>query len=341
MRVLILALVASALLVPTAIGAEIITPLAGGTGVRTYDGTALISLRDPATGTYRLATVRGGEVTPVPGLEPQNAAFDADIGAAVGGRPQIIFSTTTDAGNRDLFVVSLPDGEVRPVNNANTSLNEVSPTLWRGRIAFVRELPRDTDPDVNGIQRDPIVYTKYLTAAGSRRVPGVPQRRCGDVDRRCGPTTSRSVFELELYGRRLAMSVFYGCPGCSGIAQNEVRFDELDTGRAEQVAFQVMGLSGQSLTGLSFADGRLAFYKSCGGDTSACQGGNSGPRALRLSDGRFFAAPGRKQISGFALEDKRALQVVACDEEGASGADCRLERTDPIAFAAARRPLRD
>lgn len=333
----LLGLLAVLLIAPAAASAAPTSvPLQGGTAVREYAGTALISVRDPAKDAYRLATVHDGAVTPIRGVPPQGAAFDADIGPGADGRAQIIFSRTND-GQRDLFVVSLPNGAVRPVSNANTRLDEVSPTVDRGRIAFARVYGSG-----DATRRNPVVYTKLLVAPRARpstRLPGVPQRRCGDVDRTCGPTTERFVLELELGATRLAESVFYSCGDCSGIAQNEVRQVDLRDGRAEQIAFQMSGLSGQTLSGLSYDGADLAFYKSCGGDTSACQGGNGGPRLSR-ADGAFFTATGPSLIGGFAFTGSDALEVVGCGDGGQGGASCRLETTDPIAFRRATRPLR-
>ena len=106
---------------------------------------------------------------------------------------------------------------------------------------------------------EPIVYTKTLTAPRSqpsKRLPGVPQTRTGDADTHVtGPTTGRTVQDLELWGENLALTVSYGCGGCAGIDQSELRLDDLGDGSAEQVAFQLVGLSGQTLVGPSFFNG--------------------------------------------------------------------------------------
>ena len=70
----------------------------------------------------------------------------------------------------------------------------------------------------------------------SKRLPGVPQTRCGDVDKVCGPTTNRSVGALELSGDNLAVVVDYDCTGCSGIAQSELRLDKVAAASSRGVA---------------------------------------------------------------------------------------------------------
>src|SRR5919198_2817542 len=187
-------------------------------------------------------------------VAPSSRPFDADIGPDSRGRAELVYQRCAEAPGAptgcDLFVFSLADdsGE-RPVRNANDpDHNDAGPTIWRGRIAWTRDYGTGSEPD-------PIVYTKALTAPRSRpstRLPGVPQRRCGDVERVCGPTSGRTVRDLELWGENLALTVSYGCRGCSGIDQSELRLDDLGDHSARQVAFQVVGLSGQSLVGPSF-----------------------------------------------------------------------------------------
>lgn len=319
-------------------GAATAAPLGGPTAVRELQGIALVSAFDRTSDTYRLATVAGGTVTPIPGVPSQAGAFDADIGSDSAGQPEVVFSADVD-GQRDLFVVGLDGAPPRPVSNVSTTRSEVSPTLDAGRVGFVRIYGSGT-----AAQRNPVVYVKALVAPRSRpstRLPGVPQRRCGDFEPGCGPTTGKLVEELELSGPRLAMTVHYGCRHCSGISQTEVRQDDLRTGRAEQIAFQVSGLSGQNLTGLSYSGADLAFYRSCGGDTSGCLGGKAGPRLSRR-DGAFFAATGPARIGGFAFDGSRAFEVLDCGVDGGEQprGDCRLERSDAISFAPAKRPLR-
>src|SRR3954463_15146238 len=116
-----------------------------------------------------------------------------------------------------------PTHPTTPTHNAKT------PPLGRGGIAWARDYGSGSEPN-------PIVYTKALSAPRSqpsRRLPGVPQQRRGDVDRNVtGPTTGRTVQDLELWGENLALTVSYGCGGCSGIDQSELRLPGPRGGRA-------------------------------------------------------------------------------------------------------------
>jgi hypothetical protein len=335
-----------ALLLPAAAPAAPVATPAGATAVREYQGTIVFSQfvgsgvpRQDAT-PWRLAIRRPGAAPELLDVPPADRPFDADIGPAANGRPQLIYRRCSETC--DLFVHSLRPGTgERPVRNANDpDHDDVAPTLWRGRIAWAR---------IYGEQRDRkvVVYTKTLTAPRaqrSTRLPGVPVRRCGDVERRCGPTTGRTVEALELHGDHLAQVVDYGCTGCSGIAQSELRLVSVSDRTATPVAFQVVGLSGQSLLGPSFHGGTLGWYRACLGDPGACQHGRATPFRYRLSTREAAqGAPGPVRLDGFADTGALLYEVVGCNLETSGGfnAGCRIEELPAPAYAPARLPRRD
>ena len=183
-----------------------------------------------------------------------------------------------------------------------------------------------------------------LCSTPSTRLPGVPTRRCGDSDPRdCGPTNGRTVFALELYGRHLAQTVSYGCGGCSGTSQAELRLVDVGERTAKQVMFQVVGLSGQSLVGPSFHRGTLSWYRACLGDPAGCQGGRANPYRYEIGTGRGFRAPGGPvRLDGYADTGSVLYAVAGCNFEtsGDFNRDCRLEEVAAPAFSAARLPRR-
>jgi hypothetical protein len=333
--------VIAALALPAAAPAATVATPGGATSVREFAGAIVFSEFDPATESWHLALRRAGAsaVERLP-VAPSPRQFDADIGPDSNGRPAIVYQRCTGTFGCDLFVYSLTGatGE-RPVRNANDPANnDIRPTLWRGRIAWTREYGATRD-------RRPVVYTKSLTAPRSRpstRLPGVPQRRCGDVDRVCGTTRDRSVDALELWGDNLAMTVGYSCRGCAGIFQAELRLVDVTDRTARQVAYQVVGLSGQSLIGPSFAAGRLAWYKACLGDPSGCGQGQGGPFRYTLGARRYEkGAAGPVRLHGFADTGTQLYEVTGCSEEtqGPFNASCRIETVPPPAYAATRAPL--
>jgi hypothetical protein len=337
-----------ALAVPAAASAEPVAAPGAATTVREYAGSIVFSQLDPVTRQWRLAVRRAGapaaEVLPV---APSPRPFRADIRPDSAGRPTVVYQRCADAPGAptgcELLIYSLDRGTgERAIANANDpEHNDLAPTIWRGRIAWVRDYGRGSEPN-------PVVYTKELTAARSRpslRQPGVPQRRCGDVDRRvCGPTSGRTVRELELWGRNLAQTVSYGCGACAGIEQSELRLVDVTRRSSRQVAFQVVGLSGQSLVGPSFAGARLGWYRACLGDPSGCVGGRAGAFRTTLTAGRYERAPaGPIAVHGFADAGAAGqYQVRGCSEEtqGPFDASCRIELLPAPAYTPVRAPLR-
>jgi hypothetical protein len=335
------------LALPALASADTVAAPGAPTGVREFAGTIVFSQFDPTAQRYFLAVRRAGAAAPerLP-VASSARAFDADIGPDSSGRPELIYQRCAEGTGAprgcDLFVYALDgsSGE-RPVRNANDpDHNDTNATIWRGRIAWARDYGSGSEPN-------PIVYTKTLTAPRSHpstRLPGVPQRRTGDVDTNVsGPTTGRTVQDLELWGENLALTVSYGCGGCSGIDQSELRLDDLGDGSAKQVAFQVVGLSGQTLVGPSFFSGRLGWYKACLGDPGGCGQGQGGPFRYALSSHGYQRGPsGPVRLDGYTDTGSLLYEVVGCSEETSdpANANCRIDTVAPPAYTATRAPLR-
>ena len=134
----------------------------------------------------------------------------------------------------------------------------------------------------------------------------------------------------------------YGCGGCSGIDQSELRLDDLGDGSARQVAFQVVGLSGQTLVGPSFFNGRLGWYKACLGDPSGCQQGQGGPFRYALTARTYQRAPSGVRVDGYSDTGALLYEALGCNEETSdpANASCRIDAVAPPAYAATRAPLR-
>lgn len=356
LRIGVVVAVALAVLPARALATSVAQPGAE-TAVREYGGTIVFSAYDQTESRWYLSVRKAGaknaqRLTIAPSAMP----FDADIGTDSGGRPELIYqrcaaTTTTIPGplpvsittrtGCELFVYSLAaaTGE-RPVRNANdASHNDVNATLWRGRIAWTREYG-------SGKHANPVVYTKTLTAPRSqpsKRLPGVPQTRCGDVDKVCGPTTDRNVEALELWGDNLAVTVNYSCTGCSGIAQSELRLDNVASGSGRRVAFLIVGMNGQRLVGPSFFNGRLAWYRACAVTEASCRS-FVGPWRYRLSTrGYDRGTPGPILVRGFADTGSRLYEVVDCfpPEAGPeTNTNCHIDQITPPSYSAVQARLR-
>jgi hypothetical protein len=330
----LLSLLALAALVPGAAQARdtTVATVERPSEVRELDGIVVYSAFDPAIDAYRL-TVRDAEGVRALPVAPSAEPFEADIGTNSSGDPQVVFSVDVgpvaggQAGGRDLFVMALDEGAARPVRNANTDQDEVSPTIDDGRIAFTRVYPQD-----EGTGDDkPIVYTKRLVAPRERpstRLSGVPTSRGGST------TQERVVLELELEAGRLGQVVRFTCGSveCSDFTY-EVRQVELEERSSRRVATLRAGINGQFFVGLSFAEGYLAWY-----ETSNLGNGSAG--AYRYRPGRAYRfAEGPPFLSGFAWTGEGTWQARAsygqlqddCDDGRTTTVEqCTLVRTDDL-----------
>ena len=349
----LLVAVAVGLAVPAIASAETtITTVERPTEIRSWKGIGAFSVYDKGAGVYRLAITRVGGAPQILPVAPRSVTFDADVGPDTKGEAAIVYSRCEQEADRsgsprkdcDIYRYSITRKVESKITNADSdTASEFNPTIWDGRVAWVRTYDRRSDAT-------PYVYTRELTAPRTRRsqrLPGVPTRRQWEFDGEgTVRTTSRRVAELELYGRWLALNVTYTGEGLPGISQTEVRLDTLD-GRARQVAQMASGLSGQSFIGLSFDEGRLYWAKFCGGDPAGCNETNSGAFRYRLSTGEYALAAFDRQLAGFSyVDDNRAYEVrIGSGQGGECGnpptdaaPDCEVVYTDPLTFRSTKTP---
>jgi hypothetical protein len=309
------------------------------TQVRELDGTIVFSQYDRTAERWFLA-VRDPDDAAARriGVPSSNTPFQADIGTDSQGRPELIYQRCDETCDLSVYSLVPGQGRERPVQNANDpETDDVRPTLSRGRMAWVRVYG-------SGANENPIVYTKTLTqprSQPSKRLPGVPQRRTGDVDRITGPTTARNVQALELDGDNLAVIVDYTCEGCSGIAQTELRLDSVKQTSSRQVAYSVVGLNGQQFVGPSFFGGTLAWYRTCISSDQSCTS-FAGPWRYGISRRTYLqGARGPFGVPGFADTGSALYEALDCETADAPAtADCRIERLTPPAYERVSAPLR-
>ncbi|HEV2768972.1 MAG TPA: hypothetical protein VGV40_02150 [Solirubrobacteraceae bacterium] len=316
------------------------------TEIRSWKGIGAFSVYDDKAGVYRLAITRAGAKPQLVPVAPRPVAFDADVGPDAKGEAAIVYSRCeSEAPNRrdcDIFRYSIGRNVESKVTNADSdTASEFSPTLWRGRVAWVRTY------DGRAASR-PYVYTRTLTAPRARRsqrLPGLPTRRCSDITDRCSRPAG-AVESLELYGRLVALNVSYTYEGSPGFAQKEIRLATLG-GDVRGIAAQTTGLSGQSYVGPSFDEGALYWARYCAGDESACNKNNSGAFRYRLSTREYALAGHTRKLTGFSyVDDDRVYEVRGERECGARVGtpptagfpDCQVVLTDPLKFTSTRAP---
>lgn len=317
------------------------------TEIRSWKGIGAFSVYDEKKGVYRLAITRVGAKPEILPVAPRSVAFDADVGPDTRNEPAVVYSRCdSEAPERrdcDIFRYSITRNVESKITNADSdSASEFNPTIWAGRVAWVRTYDRRADDT-------PYVYTRTLTAPRTRRsqrLPGVPTRRQSDLDGATVPTTSREIHELELYGRWVALNVTYTYEGGGGICgRKEIRLDTLD-GEVRQIADQTCGLGGQSYVGLSFDEGRLYWVRYCQGDPDGCRD-KAGAFRYRLSTGEYALAGHTRQLTGFSyVDDNRVYEVRGpggCgtrfgDRPTDRFGDCEIVYTDPLDFASTTGP---
>lgn len=230
--------------------------------LRTFRGVTAVSIRDGDR--YALAVVRHGSVHRLAAAPQPYHPFEADVGPDTRGRPVVVYAR---AG--DLFIDRLDGTTAEPVRTANSAARESLPSIWRGRVAWVREGAR--------------ILTRNRLLA--RRTPS---QRFGRV----------GVDEIEVHGRRVA-AIVDGEDSSYEFGSQTLLLHDVGRGRTRRIWHSGAGIGGQRLHGLSFADGWLGWHRTCDGDEAGCDTG--GPRRLRLSDGRYEWWTGWRPLTGFAL----------------------------------------
>jgi hypothetical protein len=139
---LLVAAIAGALATAAPAGAQerVIATEQRATDVAAWKGDAVWSSFDPATSTYRLVrSHEGGAPTPLP-VAPSPRPFDVDLGTNRSGATYAVY-TRCEQGDTgcDLYRLSLATGrEDRLASLSSPRWDESDPTIFRGRIAFVR-----------------------------------------------------------------------------------------------------------------------------------------------------------------------------------------------------------
>ena len=287
---------------------------------------AVVSVYDAQARGYRLTLVQPGKPPqPLP-VAASPVPFDADLGPAADGRAAVVYSRCANPrarpeGDCDLAMYVLGDAAEQPVASASSpEASDYEPSLWRGRLAWVRAYPDGRE----------IAYTRSLSAKGpSRREPGLPTRNCEVlVDPGDCTTRERHVTDLKLAGDRLAYIGGYTVRRQAGFATQEVRLVDLRTQRSRRVALSIAGEGGQGYLGLSFAAGRLGWQRSCFGDPGGCIG--RGAFRYRYAKDSYEFEPRYRSLTGFALLDDGALGLDGRGELGDDPGDPKSPPCDDL-----------
>jgi hypothetical protein len=329
--------------VPAAAGADTaIGPLAAATPVKAWSGTAVLSVREGANGTYRLATQRGTAAPrPLPGIAPATEPFDADIGPGPGGRAVIVFARCAAPERCHLARTTPAGGTETPIDGARATRGyESAPSVWGGRLVFARHY--------RGIKGSQRVYVRPLDAGRevrSVRLPGVPARECEEVTR-CRAVTDGTVRELELRGTTLAQNVHFSLSTVGICGEGQMRLVDVARRTSRLITHTICGLSGSTLLGASMTATHLLYARICPGDPGGCENHSTIVSRYGLRDRRFEQAYGPDILTGFAaLTDDTAVEVRApISHDGScinalegTSPPCELALSGPLPFVPARR----
>jgi hypothetical protein len=321
---LLTAAVAAALLAPGAAMADTsIAALAAPTPVRAWAGIAVLSVLDPNTGGFQLATQTGTKAPqPLPGIAPAAQPFDADIGPGPGGAATIVFARCQSPGHCRLARTTPTGATEAPIaGSAATDGWESAPTVWGSHLAFARQY-------ATGSQR---VYIRPLDAGArvrSVRLPGVPAREC-DETTTCRAITDGTLRELELRGTTLAENVHFGLGTVGICGEGQMRLVDVAHRTSRRLTTTICGLSGATLLGPSVTTTHLLFARICPGDPGACQNRSALIYRYGLTDRRFELVAQVDLLAGFAaLDDDHAIEVRAPSSHDGTCTN-HLENTSP------------
>ena len=293
----------------------------GATPVAAWAGTVAWSSYQPATNEYRLVVSRDGAApVPVP-IAPSPVPFDVDLGTNRNGSTYAVYTRCTHGRTGcDVYRASLATGvEQRLTSLSAPTADERDPTIFRGRIAFVRrERHRGRTYDVLRLGD---------TTSASGRTEALVKLHVDDS----------GLSKPELSSDRIAYVRSSG-------AQQAVHVRTLRGGHDAAVyVARSGGANFANLTDLSITDDLTAFTWA-----RTNQGSNTGNRLVRYMTRtrRLTFAPGSSRYVSTSWASKRLGMAVSVDRSGTGtcfanvndppeATQCSIELTGPVTWNAA------
>ncbi len=313
------------------------TSLSAGSGVLLY------SAWDEPAQNYRLMQQVDGLITPVP-VAPSALPFQADVGPTTSGHAYYVYSRCeTGAGGCDLYAFNPKTGVELRSKASDPEHNDLLPTYWKGRLAFVRDYgTRST--------RKQIVYNRPNgDTSRSERLPGLPSKRCARGE--C--IDPHGQFEaLELDGNRLAQTVqsddiLVSSPNAkpgSGLKSEvysttgvELRLVDRGLRRSRRLARSGQGEGAQDFSGVAFDRGSLFAGFTC----VSCARLKAGIYRYAYADEKwaFAAESSNVKTYGLAVDGGTFFRerdteipgtITQCNAPDPAVQNCRIDQsTDP------------
>jgi hypothetical protein len=254
-----------------------------------------------------------GRISMPAGIPVGDARLRVDVGPGENGKPALAFLRCIKVCR--VVVSDLAGGRARtiPGSDGATAL-----TIWGSRVAWVADRTA--------------VLTRTLRTPGIMRLAGAPRRKC--LSSRCRRPTGRSVDDLELSGRRLALTTSYTLPEGD---QTEVRMQSVRGGPQRLIAQMTVAEGAQFWAGPSWAGGELFFYRSC---PFGCD--DQGAYRYDPDSGAYaFARKSNTTLAGFAMDDdgRRAFEIPGPVGPDVDTVPTTLRLTAPLMFVRGRSPV--
>lgn len=298
------------------------------TGLSAGSGVLVYSAWDDQAKVYRLMQRVGGLSTAVP-VSPSPRPFQADVGPTTSGHAFYVYSRCEDAADScDLYVFNPKTGVEQRSQASDGQHDDLLPTYWKGRLAFVRDYGTRDRPRQ-------IVYNRPNgTTSRSERLPGLPSKRC-DKGQCVDP---HGGFEaLELYGDKLvqvarsddaetsATSFKDKTPKAFPRTGIELRLVDRGLRRSRRLARSGQGEGAQDFSGVAFDRGRLYAGFTC--LAGSCGRLKAGIYRYAYADDRWALAKESAQSYGLAVDNG-----VIYRERDNSGPGVTSSCFDPVSY---------
>lgn len=309
---------------PAQASGDVIATVAAPSPLSAYGGRLVWSEPD-GHGAFRLMTWQAGTAAAVP-IASRSEPFDADLGPGPDGRTVAVYSRCARPGSCRLYSFDFSTGAERRIAGVSArDASETLPSIWRTRLAFVRDRGDRVGP--------PGLYVRKGGGA-PRRVRGGPKQRCVRRPPFCPDPQGRDATPtaIDLYGTRLGFIWSYRGPG-----EGPDHLVLIDTLGGSQRTIEHTGGGGITAIeplGVAFEAGRVYWARRCFGDPQGCPG-RYGLFRQRLSTGKTERAPGDRNTLAHARADGFAYVLRAtiggeCEPAPARPAGgCVVERLRP------------
>jgi hypothetical protein len=291
---------------------SVLAPENAPTRVAAWESTVMWSRQDPASGRYELMkSVAGGPPTAVGVPKRSGTPFDVDLGTSSSGATFAVYTR-----NGDIYRLNVATGVEAKVRRLSSPKVERSPTIQRGRIAFIRRSGRVDELRIGTAT----TAGRVLVRSGSIEHAELGDRHVAYVT----GALDRGVYERRMHIRNIAT-------------------------RADKVVYRARsgGSNNASIFRASYMDKPEGFLWA-----RTNVGSNEASSLIRytLRDSRLGYAPGSKSHistawAGAALgavttgviggaESMQSTNPAACTDGSTGDRYCDVLLTGPLTFAA-------